>query len=253
MRITELLEINPEINSTEELDTTIDLVSLLTSGVFLRKQVINQLENNGVLRFIINSQYDLVQLMYEEFKLADSKVRDIPFYQLNPKIKNQLFCNIIYILMKLDKHDVTPYCTLTTGADLKKVMYNKYKELSLIPVELPKTSIWLDYDLEKEDFLSDEEFNSEIALRLKYNSIEDRSCDRFMLFKYLGHSFSNYLMDTPYRLAVTQDVLTLEGYVDDESKYVQDKVKEIYRKEYNSMSEFIQDLMKFYDDYKIYL
>ena len=253
MRITELLEINPGTNPFEELDTTIDLVSLLTSGVFLRKQVINQLENNGVLRFIINSQYDLVQLMYEEFKLADSKVRDIPFYQLNPKIKNQLFCNIIYILMKLDKPDVTPYCTLTTGADLKKVMYNKYKELSLIPVELPKTSIWMDYDLEKEDFLSEDEFNSEIALRLKYNSIEDRSCDRFMLFKYLGHSFSNYLMDTPYRLAVTQDVLTLEGYVDDESKYVQDKVREIYRKDYTSMSEFIHDLMEFYDDYKIYL
>lgn len=253
MRITELLEINPEINSTEELDTTIDLVSLLTSGVFLRKQVIHQLENNGVLRFIINSQYDLVQLMYNEFKLADSKLKDTPFYQLNPKIKNQLFCNIIYILMKLDKPDVTPYCTLITGADLKKVMYNKYKELSLIPVELPKTSIWLDYDLEKEDFLSDEEFNSEIALRLKYNSIEDRSCDRFMLFKYLGHSFSNYLMDTPYRLAVTQDVLSLEGYVDDESEYTRDKVKEIYRKEYTSMSEFIKDLMEFYDDYKIYL
>lgn len=253
MRLTELLEINPEINSTEELDTTIDLVSMLTSGVFLRKQVISQLENNGVLRFIINSQYDLVQLMYNEFKLADSKLKDIPFYQLNPKIKNQLFCNIIYILMKLDKPDVTPYCTLITGTDLKKVMYNKYKELSLIPVELPKTSIWLDYDLEKEDFLSEEEFNSEIALRLKYNSIEDRSCDRFMLFKYLGHSFSNYLMDTPYRLAVTQDVLSLEGYVDDESEYTRDKVKEIYRKEYTSMSEFIKDLMEFYDDYKIYL
>ena len=132
-------------------------------------------------------------------------------------------------------------------------MYNKYKELSLIQVELPKTSIWLDYDLEKEDFLSEDEFNSEIALRLKYNSIEDRSCDRYMLFKCIGHSFSNYLMDTPYRLAITQDVLTLEGYVDDESKYVQDKVKEIYHKEYTSMSEFIQDLMKFYDDYKIYL
>lgn len=253
MRLTELLEINPEINSTEELDTTIDLVSILTSGVFLRKQVISQLENNGVLRFIINSQDDLVQLMYNEFREADSKVRDIPFYQLNTGIKTQLLCNIIYILMKLDKSDVTPYCTLITGADLKKVMYNKYKELSLIPVELPKTSIWLDYDLEKEDFLSDEEFNSETALRLKYNSIEDRNCDRFMLFKYLGHSFSNYLMDTPYRLAITNDVLTLEGYVDDESKYVQDKVKEIYNKEYTSMSEFIKDLMTFYDDYKIYL
>ena len=253
MRITELLEINPETNSTEELDTTIDLVSILTSGVFLRKQVISQLENNGVLRFIINSQYDLVQLMYNEFREADSKTRDIPFYQLNTGIKTQLFCNIIYILMKLDKSDVTPYCTLITGADLKKVMYNKYRELVTKPVELPKTSIWMDYDLEKEDFLSEDEFNSETAIRLKYNFIEDRSCDRFMLFKYLGHSFSNYLMDTPYKLAITNDVLQLEGYVDDESKYVQDKVKEIYRKEYNSMPEFIKDLMEFYDDYKIYL
>ena len=33
----------------------------------------------------------------------------------------------------------------------------------------------------------------------------------------------------------------------------QDKVREIYRKDYTSMSEFIHDLMEFYDDYKIYL
>lgn len=253
MLLTELLEINHETTYMEESDTTLDLVSILTSGVFLRRQVINQLENNGVLRFIINSQYDLVQIMYNEFKEADSKLRDIPFYQLNTKIKSQLFCNIIYILMNLTKPDVTPYCTLITGADLKKVMYNKYRELATKPVELPKTSIWMDYDLNKEDFLSEDEFNSETAIRLKYNSIEDRVCDRYMLFKYLGHSFSNYLMDTPYKLAITNDVLSLEGYVDDESKYVQDKVKEIYNKEYNSMSEFIKDLMEFYDDYKIYL
>ena len=60
-------------------------------------------------------------------------------------------------------------------------------------------------------------------------------------------------MDTPYKLAITQDVLNLDGYVDDSSEYVQDKVKEIYNKEYTSMTEFINDLLEFCDDYRIYL